>query len=74
MAGQSGQSGACVMKRASSIAAVTVRYTAQTLLSALETAHSTKIACIMKFLVCTMSLKMERVGQCRREAHDKASN
>lgn len=71
VAGQSGQSGACAMKRASSIAAVTVRYTAQTLLSALETAHNTKIACIMKFLVCTTSLKRERVGPYRREAHDQ---
>ncbi|OXB81610.1 UNVERIFIED_CONTAM: hypothetical protein H355_008772 [Colinus virginianus] len=49
--GQSGQSGACVMKRASSIAAVTVRCTVQTLLSALETARNTKIACTTKFLV-----------------------
>lgn len=74
VAGQSGQSGACVMKRASSIAAVTVMYTAQTLLSALGTAHNTKIACIMKFLVCTMPLKRERVGQYRREAHDQVSS
>lgn len=68
VAGQSGQSGACVMKRASNTAAVTARYTAQTLLSASETARSTKIACIMKFLVCTVSLRRERVGQFRRAA------
>lgn len=68
VAGQSGQSGACVMKRASNTAAVTAKYTAQTLLSASETAHSTKSACIMKFLVCTVSSRRERVGQCRRTA------
>ena len=69
VAGQSGQSGACVMKRASNTAAVTARYTAQTLLSASETARSTKIACIMKFLVCTVSSKRERLVQFRRAAH-----
>ena len=68
VAGQSGQSGACVMKRASNTAAVTARYTAQTHLSASETARSTKIACIMKFLVCTVSSKRERLVQFRRAA------
>lgn len=68
VAGRSGQSGACVMKRASNTAAVIVRYTAQTLLSALETARSTRIACIMKFLVRTVSSRRERVGQFRRAA------
>lgn len=68
VAGQSGQSGACVMKRASNTAAVIARYTAQTLLSVSETARSTKIACIMKFLVRTVSWRRERVGQFRRAA------
>lgn len=68
VAGQSGQSGACVTKRAYSTAAVTVRYTTQTLPSASETAHSTRIASIMKFLVRTVSSRRERVGHLRREA------
>jgi len=66
VAGQSGRSGACVMKRASNTAAVTARCTTQTLLSASEIARSTKIACIMKFLVCTVSWRRERVGQFGR--------
>lgn len=72
VAGQSGRSGACVMRRVSSTAAVTARCTVQTLLSALETARSTRIACTMKFQVCTMLLEKERVGQFRKTAHPQS--
>lgn len=64
VAGQSGQSGACAMKRASSTAAATARCTARTPPSVLETALSTRIACTMKFLVCILSSR--RTGWFRR--------
>lgn len=62
VAGQSGQSGACVTKRGSSTAAGTARCTARTLLSVSGTARSTKIASIMKSRVRTVSLRREAEG------------